>query len=82
MDNAVRKTVIDVLERETKVSINSIDLNAPIREQISIDSMQFITIIARLEFALKVTIPTTIIGVSTLNEFFDQIEDAINKNGK
>jgi acyl carrier protein len=74
MDAITRAKIIDVLEKETRISIDSIDMAAPIREQISIDSMQFITIIARLEVSLDKTIPATIMGVSTLNEFFAELE--------
>lgn len=74
MDAMTRGKIVDVLEKETRIAIDSIDMSAPIREQISIDSMQFITIIARLEVSLDKTIPTTIMGVSTLNEFFAELE--------
>jgi acyl carrier protein len=74
MDAVTRGKIIEVLEKETRIAIDSIDMTAPIREQISIDSMQFITILARLEVSLDKTIPTTIMGVSTLNEFFAEFE--------
>jgi acyl carrier protein len=77
MDALIRNKIIDVLEKETRVLFNSIDPAAPIREQISIDSMQFITIIARLEVVLGKSIPTTVMGVSTLNEFFAEIDNAV-----
>ena len=77
MDALKRKIIIEVLEKETRISFDSIDPSVPIREQISIDSMLFITIIARLEVALNTTIPTTIMGVSTMDEFFAELEKII-----
>jgi acyl carrier protein len=77
MDTKIKDKIITIIENEIKFLIDSINHELPIRDQITIDSMQFITIIANLEEELGITIPTSILGVSTLNEFFFELDKAI-----
>ncbi len=78
MKSDTKKMIVKVLEQEIRIPIDTIDPSVPIREQISIDSMQFISIIARLEVALEKTIPISIMGVSTLDDFFSEMEKCAN----
>jgi acyl carrier protein len=78
MDAATRAKVMSVLEKETNVDLATVNPDLPIREQIVIDSMMFISMIARLELELDVNIPSEIMGVETLNQFLAQVEAIVD----
>ena len=63
----------------TKVDPKTIDADKPIREQIVLDSMQFIGIIAALEETLNIEIPTDSMAIDTLNQFYDIILEIYKK---
>ncbi|MBN1981076.1 MAG: acyl carrier protein [Chitinivibrionales bacterium] len=73
MDEKTKDKILAILENETGIDNTSIDHNAPLGQQISFDSMQFITLVARLEHELGIIIPTTIMSATTLNDFFDRL---------
>lgn len=74
MDISLRETIDNVLLQETNIDPSTIDPSSPIRDQISIDSMQFISIVAHLELKLKINIPTSLMRIQTLNELYQQLE--------
>ena len=65
--------IIQILEQETHIDIATIDPDLPIRDQIVLDSMKFLSIIARIEQDLQIEIPISILQVVTLNEFLNTL---------
>ena len=55
---------------------SSINPEKPIRDQVSLDSMQFISLIAKLEIELEVEMPIGIMQVMTLREFYKELGKA------
>lgn len=69
METSVQEQIFTIIEKEIHVDPSHIDANKDLREQISLDSMQFVRIVARLEEAFSIELPISIMEVSTLNEF-------------
>lgn len=77
MNAEIKDRIMAVLQKETRVDPATIDPDVPIREQIVLDSMQFISIIARLELEFDMTIPNTVMAVETLNQFIEAVEGVV-----
>jgi len=77
MEN-IRERILSVLQKETGVDPATIDFNLPIRDQIAIDSMQFVGIVAALETDLGIEIPTSVVGAVTLNEFLADVMKVVS----
>jgi acyl carrier protein len=79
MDDVLKKKIFGIMQKDIHVDPASIDADKPIREQISLDSMQFVSITARIELEMNVELPMSIMEAKTLNEFLLLIEDTIKK---
>ena len=72
--------VKNIIEKEYNIKLADIDPNKDIREQIFIDSMQLVKIVARLELELQIELPISIMEASTLNEFISIIEKELHNS--
>jgi acyl carrier protein len=69
MEDMVKQNIFSVISREVALDFNSIDPNADLREQVNMDSMQFVAVLARLEKEFGIEIPISAMEATTLNEF-------------
>jgi acyl carrier protein len=79
MDERLRKRLFGIIQKDINVDPATLDPDKPIREQISLDSMRFVSIIARIELEMDIEIPMSILEIKTLNEFLLIIDGIINK---
>lgn len=77
MDERVKKRIDNILTEDTGIDPATIDPIEPIRDQIALDSMQFVSIIARIEIEFEIELPISIIQVNTLQEFYDEIQKMV-----
>jgi acyl carrier protein len=77
MDESTRQKILNVLSKEANADIGSLDPDQDYREQVNLDSIQFIAILARLEGELNIEIPIAAMEVSTLNEFLTIIDNEL-----
>jgi acyl carrier protein len=70
----MKQKVFDIIQKEIGRNPAEIDPNKPIREQITLDSMQFVGLLARIELGLNIELPLSAMDVITLNEFLGAIE--------
>jgi acyl carrier protein len=81
MEAQKKQKIFDVIKKEINADPATIDPTKPIRDQVSLDSMQFVGLVARLEIELDIELPMTIMEVKTLNEFFDIVDGELeNRN--
>lgn len=83
---AVRAVILDVFGAiAPEVDLNTIAADKPMREQIDIDSFDFLNVIIRLHETLGVDIPEADYGeLATLNgavEYLSRRKDALSKSG-
>lgn len=74
MNKDTKQKLSDIIEKEVGIRFLDLDQNTEIREQVSLDSIQFIQIITRIEKELCIELPISIMEVSTLNEFLSIVE--------
>ena len=74
MGENIKEKIFNTVKKEVNIDLSDIDPNKYLREQVSLDSMQFVSIIARLEEELVIELPISIMEVSTLNEFLSIVE--------
>jgi acyl carrier protein len=74
----VRQAALEAFQLEIGRSAESIDPARDLRQQVHLDSMQFVAFIARLEVLLGVELPIEAMTVDTLNEFLDVVSAHIN----
>ena len=79
MDEKLKKRILDVVQKEITVDPSNVIPDKDLREQINIDSMQFVSILARLEKEFDIEIPISAMEVRTLDEFLAVLENEIDK---
>jgi len=82
MDQQTRKKIFSAIQAEINVDPQTIDPDQDIRKNAVLDSMQFIALLARLEIALDVELPVSLLEAATLNQFLKGIDDVLGAAGK
>ena len=75
-DEELKQRIDNIILSDIGIDPATIEADEPIRGQVSLDSMQFICLIAKLETELKVELPIAIMQVTTLREFYRAIQSA------
>ncbi len=79
MNDGIRKTVIRVIESQTGLDISKLDPDGDIRQQIDLDSMQYLAVSVALERALNMKLPIEVMLARTFNDLFDIISAEAEK---
>jgi acyl carrier protein len=79
MDEQLRKWLFEIIRKNIEIDPATLDPEKPIREQVSLDSMQFVSVIARIELELNIELPISIMEVRTLHEFLATVAETANK---
>jgi acyl carrier protein len=74
MTDEQKKQIFDILQKEVRLDPASIDPNSDFRDQINVDSMQFVALIARLEKEFDIEVPISVMEVKTINEFLESLD--------
>jgi acyl carrier protein len=79
MDTATKQKIFDCVQKETSINLASIDPNNDFLEQANLDSMQFVSVMARLEKEFDIEIPISAMESNSLNDFLLVLEAEISK---
>ncbi len=79
MDNQTRDKVLAIIREATNMDPNAIDPEADLQTQISLDSMQYVSLTSKIEIALDVELPLDVIESQTLNDFMSKIDTALEE---
>jgi acyl carrier protein len=79
MEKELRDKVFAIIEKDIPDTIADIDPDAELRTQLSVDSMLFVRVLARLEAELGIEIPMSAMESKTLNEFLGILERQIQQ---
>jgi acyl carrier protein len=82
MDEGLKNRVFDVIKKEITVDPSTVVPDKDLRDQINLDSMQFVSILARLEKEFDIEIPISAMEVRTLDEFLAVLDNEMNKNAQ
>lgn len=73
----MQKRLFDVIKNAVNIDPTSIDLDMPIRDQVCLDSMQFVGLIAQVEMEFETELPISIMQVATLRVFIDEVTKVV-----
>ena len=77
MDERVKQRIDNIIKEDTGIDPATIDPIKPVQDQITLDSMQFVGIIAKIEIEFEIELPISIMQVTTLQEFYNEIEKIV-----
>jgi len=80
MNQHVKDKLFSTIHKEIGRDPAELDPDKPIRDQIALDSMQFVSLVARIELALNLELPISAMEVNTLNEFLTVIDETVGPN--
>lgn len=79
MDSQTRDKVLAIIREATNMDPNAIDPEADLQTQISLDSMQYVSLTSKIEIALDIELPLDVIESRTLNDFMSKIDTALEE---
>jgi|GEM_PF-811937 Phosphopantetheine attachment site. len=74
MDEQLKQKIFGLIQKDINADPSTIDPDRPIRDQVGLDSMQFVGVVARIELELGIELPMSVMEVKTLNEFMAVVE--------
>lgn len=79
MDDKTRQRIFELIQKDAQINPSQLDPDKDLRQQVLLDSMQFVSIAARIEAAFDIELPITIMEVSTLNQFMEMVDEELTK---
>ncbi len=74
MDNAKKDKIYSIMQSATGINVETLQREKPLRDQIDLDSMQFLAVIAKLENDLGIELPLSVMEAQTMSEFFTELD--------
>lgn len=79
MDQTTKEKIFSILQNTTGVDPLSLQWEKPIRDQIDLDSMQFMAIVSKLENDLGIELPLSVMEAETMSQFMDELDKELGK---
>jgi acyl carrier protein len=79
MDESINSRVLKVLKKITGRDFDSIDLNADLKSQLTLDSIQIVELIVNLEKEFDIELPLSIMTVRSASKFFTILQEQLAK---
>ena len=79
MDNETKTRIFRVLKKITGRELDHIDLNADLKSQLALDSIQVVELFAALENEFNVELPLNMMTVRSANVFLKMLDEQLNK---
>ena len=76
----IRVRVLRVVQAETGQNLDGIDPDADLRQQVSLDSMQYVAISVAIENALGIELPIEVMKARTFNQFLALVNAEVARN--
>ena len=77
-DKEMQSKVLDIVAKVARLKELKVNPDKDIRDQVNLDSMQFVAVIAHIEEAFQVDLPIEVMTVSTFRQFLSMLKDAIH----
>jgi len=78
--DVLRKKLEQIISESTGIRAAEVNPDIPLHEQLSLDSMQFIGLVARVEQECCIELPMAVLEVTTLAEFYAIVDTAVHEN--
>jgi acyl carrier protein len=79
MTEALRKRIYSAIQSVVNIDPATIEPEKNLREQVNLDSMQFVAVLAKLETEFNIELPISAMEANTFNDFFAVLEGEIEK---
>ncbi len=76
----IRARVMRVVQAETGQNLDGIDPDADLRQQVNLDSMQYVAISVAIENALGIELPIEVMTARTFNQFLSLVNAEVARN--
>jgi acyl carrier protein len=73
MEHKIKQKIFDIIKQETNINISKLNSQINFLKQSFLDSLQFVSITARIEEELGIELPISIMEVTTLDEYLSII---------
>ena len=80
MEIIVKEKVLKIISGISGKSTNNVNLNADLKNQIALDSIQIVELFALLEKEFEIELPLKMMTVKTGKEFLEILEKQLTKN--
>lgn len=81
MDPTVKERVFGIIQKTVHIDPATLDADREIRDQVSLDSMQYVTLTAVVEKELDIELPISVMQARTLNDFLRVIDEVLDQAG-
>ncbi len=81
MNDATRKRIYGIIRAVVNMDPEAIDATKNLREQVNLDSMQFVAVLAKLETELNIELPISAMEAGSFNEFLAVLDGEMTKAG-
>jgi acyl carrier protein len=79
MTEALRKRIYSAIQSVVNIDPATIEPEKNLREQVNLDSMQFVAVLAKLETEFDIELPISAMEANTFKDFFAVLEGEIEK---
>ena len=81
MDPTVKERVFEIIQKTVYIDPATLDADREIRDQVSLDSMQYVTLTAVVEKELDIELPISVMQARTINDFLRVIDEVLEQAG-
>ena len=75
--DTTKRSIMDIVEREARVDLSQIDHDGDLKQQVSIDSLAFVGILAAVVEELEVQVSVEIMASRSFNDIVRVIDDML-----
>jgi len=77
MEHKIKQKIFDIISQEISINISTLNPQVNFLKQASLDSMQFVSITARIEEVFGIELPISVMEISTLDEYLALIDQQL-----
>jgi acyl carrier protein len=81
VDPTVKERVFEIIQKTVHIDPATLDADREIRDQVSLDSMQYVTLTAVVEKELDIELPISVMQARTINDFLRVIDEVLEQAG-
>jgi acyl carrier protein len=81
MTETLRRRIYSAIRSVVNIDPATIDPSKNLREQVNLDSMQFVAVLAKLETEFNIELPISAMEANTFNDFLCVLESELEKSG-
>ena len=78
--DGMQEKLYSILTNDFNINLDGIDPDRPIFDQLPLDSMQIVAIMAKVEEIFNIELPLSFMEKPTLNHFVELVVDAVERN--